>query len=805
MSRFTARSCRSAFAAALVAAVALAQAPINNDCSIAYTVYDGVNPSPPQGVSGGLYTNVNATNSAAFGVECVAATHFNKDVFYSYTASFSGPITVSTCTPSGFAPGTLLDTVVAVYSNASCPGGAAALACDDDDCAQLSTLTFTAVQSATYLIRVGSWSTSASGTFYLTIAPQMPNDFCGGALPLAVGTIFSPGYTLGSTYDMSFNAGVPGCGPVASADVWYTYTAPTNQHLWVSSTGVGAAALALFHGDCPGLGQVPNACDGVAGPLSVDLIVLQGATVKLRVNAGAAIDQGLFTLTAHANDVPVGEVCSGPITVFDGLNPAVGTFSMFGMTELGETPVPVADCGPAGALNRSMWFRYVATCDGPMEASTCTAQAVAAGALDKARVWVYADACGGTPISGCPIDDCVTPGRTRALFVAQQGSAYRIRVSVPSGALNPAGEFDLKISSANATCATAHAIQVGSTDAATSVSPTGKLYYSITPASNCMVQLILVSAPGENAFAAAPTCGTLVTTPNQTSQIVFYAYAGTTHVIRVEKTGPGLGVFSLLYGCLGSPVNDEPAGALEIFDGVNPIPPNGTDADVFHNVGATDTAGMSECFSLANDVFFTYQAGVLERVKISLCPVAGLSLPSLADPVMQVIKGAADGTVIACSDDVCGYYPSVTFVANPFLPGPYTIRIGEWFGGYGGTFRIVVEKQLSLIMTKPNGTGSIKIENKFGKPFAGYFTVLTLNAGEYPDGPFFGIEPSGVEIILQAQSNIAPFLGALDATGASTYGPVAGLPPLVVYGVTLALNPFGYLDEISGPAMVSIF
>ena len=125
-------------AALFVAASAAAQAPSNNECTAPIVVTDGVNPSAPFGVDGTTFTNVSATNSAAFGVSCGGATHFNKDVFFTYVATCTGTTTFSTCTPAGFTAGTLIDTVLDVYDASACPGGGAALACNDQFCASRS-------------------------------------------------------------------------------------------------------------------------------------------------------------------------------------------------------------------------------------------------------------------------------------------------------------------------------------------------------------------------------------------------------------------------------------------------------------------------------------------------------------------------------------------------------------------------------------------------------------------------------------------------------------------------------------------
>src|SRR4029079_18529355 len=97
--------------ALILAPVSMAQVvPMTNDnCGSAIAVFDGVNPGPPAGVSGMVYTSVGATASAG-SPTCVAAT--NLDVWFTYTATATGVFTVETCIPTGFAAGTLADTTL---------------------------------------------------------------------------------------------------------------------------------------------------------------------------------------------------------------------------------------------------------------------------------------------------------------------------------------------------------------------------------------------------------------------------------------------------------------------------------------------------------------------------------------------------------------------------------------------------------------------------------------------------------------------------------------------------------------------
>jgi hypothetical protein len=113
---------RSAAVVAALTGALVAQAPINDTCTGFAYVVGGVNPSAPGGVSGQMYNNVNATDSApGLFPSCV---NIFADVFFTYIAYRTGTVTVKTCNPPGFVGGTLTDTVVAVYLNSNCPRAA---------------------------------------------------------------------------------------------------------------------------------------------------------------------------------------------------------------------------------------------------------------------------------------------------------------------------------------------------------------------------------------------------------------------------------------------------------------------------------------------------------------------------------------------------------------------------------------------------------------------------------------------------------------------------------------------------------
>lgn len=99
-----------------------------------------------------------------------------QDVWFSYQATVTGPVEVSTCNMATF------DTRLAVYSSTACPAAPQdAIACDDDaagmggtgaTCAGFtSELAFNATVGEMYLIRVGGFDAAASGTADLRIGP----------------------------------------------------------------------------------------------------------------------------------------------------------------------------------------------------------------------------------------------------------------------------------------------------------------------------------------------------------------------------------------------------------------------------------------------------------------------------------------------------------------------------------------------------------------------------------------------------------------------------------------------------------
>ncbi|MBN2563546.1 MAG: hypothetical protein JXQ75_21715 [Phycisphaerae bacterium] len=97
----------------------------------------------------------------------------NQDVWFDYTATCTGGLTVSLCFGTGY------DTMLAVYGDCDCPADPGdRLACDDDGCGEAQGPSETVVpvtEGNCYKIRVGGAGT-ASGEGYLSIGCVLPGE-----------------------------------------------------------------------------------------------------------------------------------------------------------------------------------------------------------------------------------------------------------------------------------------------------------------------------------------------------------------------------------------------------------------------------------------------------------------------------------------------------------------------------------------------------------------------------------------------------------------------------------------------------
>jgi hypothetical protein len=85
----------------------------------------------------------------------------SPNIWYCYTASCSGELTVSLC-------GSTFDTKLAIYDGCACDPLGVEIECNDDFCGLQSQITFTTVAGNSYLFEVGGYSSNA-GPGVLTV------------------------------------------------------------------------------------------------------------------------------------------------------------------------------------------------------------------------------------------------------------------------------------------------------------------------------------------------------------------------------------------------------------------------------------------------------------------------------------------------------------------------------------------------------------------------------------------------------------------------------------------------------------
>jgi hypothetical protein len=325
-------------------------APTNDNCGSPITaLIDGVNPAPPSGQSGYWFSDVNAGTSQLIGTPCPA---FNE-IWFTYVASQTGPTTITTCTPPGFLAGSLTNTVMSVH-----PGDcSAAIACNEDTCASLASVTFDSVAGQTYKIQVGGTSVQAEGTFYLTVkAPA--NDKCPDAIPIT-GTSVSGNNGLAST-----DATPPAsCGSSPGKDVWYTYSNPSACSrvvtLSLCAADGGSAAfdsiIRVFSGaDCASLTEIACNDDFCGTQSRVTFTAAAGTSYRISVSSDGG-GAGPFTLDlayTSALSLQVAPGCSevgGAVATLSSNPPRLGQLFTMTITGGGANAGGLLCYGPPGA------------------------------------------------------------------------------------------------------------------------------------------------------------------------------------------------------------------------------------------------------------------------------------------------------------------------------------------------------------------------------------------------------------------------------------------------------------------------
>lgn len=257
---------------------------LNDACASAPAISDGVT----------SFSTENATTDGpahpGSGCDQSGSSTVSNDIWYDYTASCSGVLTISTCNSADY------DSRVAVYDGCACPfTDADLIACNDNAVSCGLTTKVSAegvVENDCYKIRVGG-TNGATGTGSLAIT-CIGNDVCADAQPLSVGSSVQ-----GSTQGTALNDGLLldcGAGVVDSPGVWYSVVG-TGERLEASIPSASYnTRLTVYEGNCSTLTCAGDAVDNPGGTQeSVSWCTGTGVVYRILVH-GSGGANGTFTL-----------------------------------------------------------------------------------------------------------------------------------------------------------------------------------------------------------------------------------------------------------------------------------------------------------------------------------------------------------------------------------------------------------------------------------------------------------------------------------------------------------------------------
>lgn len=332
--------------------------PDNDLCSNAEVVTSGNSYS---------FTNNSANTDGYPHLDCGNASNTAySDIWFEYTPTCDGTVTIDTCDDTDF------DTILAFYEDDGVcpPSNSQELACNDDSCGYQSSLSADVQAGQTYLVRLGSYYESTTGTGTLTISQEdtIENDACENAISRGNGT-----WIVDTTCAQSDGPSDITCGyDTIFKDVWYEYTANCTGTFHVNTCGVGGVdtVIAVYDnsGGCGGTmldcnDQSPT-CSTYPNSSTVNVPVSQGQSLLIRVGGWTELNFGSIQTTFHLYEGAANDDCADAFTVGSGTR----DFDTRCATTDGS---PHASCQFDGQTYQDLWYRWTAPCTGDLTVSTC--------------------------------------------------------------------------------------------------------------------------------------------------------------------------------------------------------------------------------------------------------------------------------------------------------------------------------------------------------------------------------------------------------------------------------------------------
>lgn len=268
--------------------------PVNDYCSDALFVGEGTY----------SFDTTNAWTDGYTHSSCQFDGQTYNDVWYRFTPSCDGVLTVSTCNQADYDT----DIVVYRYTGVCPPFSSQVVGCNDDasGCSGYSSRVIANVnRDEELMIRVGGYQSDDEGSGQLTVSltPVVVNDDCSDALPIGNGDTFFD--TTCATTDGLAHSRCQFDGQTYH-DIWYLYTAECTGRVTISTCGQAEydTDLVLYTtgGHCPPTDAQLLECNDDASGCSgyssrIQANVVEGRTYRLRVGGYASGNQGEGLLT----------------------------------------------------------------------------------------------------------------------------------------------------------------------------------------------------------------------------------------------------------------------------------------------------------------------------------------------------------------------------------------------------------------------------------------------------------------------------------------------------------------------------
>ncbi|MCB9908363.1 MAG: hypothetical protein H6830_11645 [Planctomycetes bacterium] len=312
---------------------------------------------PISGEGAFAFDTTGSDNSGFASAPCITA--INHDQFYQWTALADGDYDFDLCAS------TVSDTILGVYAGVGC--AATCVDSNDDSCSLRSKVSVAGILTGdTFLIRVGSYSSGASGegAGILTIGLQTPppappaNDDCSGATVLTGLGDFAFDSTAAT------GSGFTGDGGGTSAnlqDVFFSWTAPGSGDFTVQTLDSVLSydtKMTIYAGDCVTAAWLGYDDDG--GDTYASLLNLTGVTGGDQFLIQVGTYSGSTTPgpnVLNISQAPDGSDCS--------LALPVSGLGGFAYDTTGHVSTGFAGAGGlCSAPNQDYFFAWTATQDG---------------------------------------------------------------------------------------------------------------------------------------------------------------------------------------------------------------------------------------------------------------------------------------------------------------------------------------------------------------------------------------------------------------------------------------------------------